>query len=167
MSYRLIRGFPLDRVVDAYRRLGPDEEPERMIRGKYLVDLRPVENSRSTLATRKKSTLQKASCTFQRLHDYGETYYLVVRAERKWAPPNERQNFGVVVSMAAGRAQVVPLTPRKGQTCRADQSQRIVAAITFKSLGVPETLATRLDELVDPTASKSVACGFRKHLFLE
>jgi hypothetical protein len=81
MSFRLIRGRSLEQVVAAYKTLAPDEEPERAIRGRFLVKLEPPEASRSMAGIRKKSTLQKACCTFQRLREYGESYHLVVRAE--------------------------------------------------------------------------------------
>jgi len=125
MSFRLIRGRSLDQVLAAYRQLGPDEEPEKAIAGKFLVKLEPLENSRSTAGTRKKSSLQKASCTFHRLQEYGETYYLVVRAERRWAPAEvNEQDFGVVVTLAAEDARLYHLV-----------QQRVRAAVRIRTRG--------------------------------
>lgn len=123
MSFRLIRGKTLDQIVDAYRQLAPNEEPESAINGRNLVKLEPAENSRSTAGIRKKSTLQKASHTFLRLYDYGETYYLVVRAERKWAPLDiQNQDYGLVVTLSAEE-------PRLYQLIR----ERIQAAVRVRA----------------------------------
>ena len=95
MSFRLVRGKTLEEVVQAYRRLGRDEgHPPSLAGSSYQCNMWPGPSLRDT------STLQKAS--FRMTHnpraEYGNTYYLVVRAERRWAPVEvTHQTYAVAV----------------------------------------------------------------------
>lgn len=96
MSFRLVRGQTLEQVREHYRRRDADEEKFPKIDGS-LCDTQP------TPTIREKGTLQKATFTMAQnpKNDYGDTYYLVVRCERKWAPDEEGpQRFALVVEMA-------------------------------------------------------------------
>jgi hypothetical protein len=95
MSFRLVRGKTLEEVVNAYRRHGKDEgDPPSLAGGSYQCPMWPGPSLRDT------STLQKASFEMARnpLARYGNTYYLVVRAERRWAPVEvTHQTYAVAV----------------------------------------------------------------------
>ena len=95
MSFRLVRGKTLDEVVQAYRRHGRDEgDPPSLAGSSCQCNMWPGPSLRDT------STLQKASLSMARnpLARYGNTYYLVVRAERRWAPVEvTHQTYAVAV----------------------------------------------------------------------
>lgn len=98
MNMYLIRGKSLEEVYNAYRKTEPGEDAEEAFESPYKVSLKPVAQSR------KKSTLQCATFTMKHTprKDYGNEYWLVVRAENKWAPPEiEQQNYAVAVTLVA------------------------------------------------------------------
>jgi hypothetical protein len=103
MTFQMIRGKSLDEVLDAYRSVGPDEEPEAAIQGSCKIDFDPKESTRDAGYKRKLSTLQRGDFSFVRnAARYGETYWLVVRSERKWAPAEiESQDYALAVVLAA------------------------------------------------------------------
>lgn len=108
MTFQMIRGKTLDEVIDAYRSVDPDEEPERAIQGSCKIDFEPKESSRIGGYKRKLSTLQRADASFTRIGArYSDTYWLVVRSERKWAPVEiETQDYAIAVVLAAEDAQL-------------------------------------------------------------
>jgi hypothetical protein len=95
MSFRLIRGKTVDEVAEAFRARSQDEVPvDRLSSTKYECGMKP------TPTAREGGTLQSA--TFKMTHtpqeDYGDTYYLVVRCERKWTRDEHGpQRYAVVV----------------------------------------------------------------------
>jgi len=97
MSFRLIRGQNLQNVVEAFRHRERHEDTVgRLSSTRYDCRMLPGPQSREG------STLQKATFSMQRTPsaDYGDTYYLVVRCERKWARDEHApQRYAVVVSV--------------------------------------------------------------------
>jgi subtilisin family serine protease len=97
MSFRLIRGKPLEDVIEHFRKRNVDEE------GRH-DDLEGTYNCKFDLGpqSRERGTLQSATFTMKRnpATDYGEVYYLVVRCERQWHPEEfDQQRFAVVVEL--------------------------------------------------------------------
>lgn len=99
MRFDVIRGKSLDEIVRAYKHLEPDEEVSK-IKASEQLKLAPIQTYR------KKSTLQKGSIEFSRIGDYGNSYWLVVRSERKWASADMIQRFAVVVTLEAETDQL-------------------------------------------------------------
>lgn len=97
MSFRLIRGKSAADVAEAYRaRTKKEAKVDPLGSTKFNCSLIP------TPTIREGGTLQKASFTFKRTPDpqYGNTYYLVVRCERKWArDEHSPQRYAVVVTV--------------------------------------------------------------------
>jgi len=97
MSFRLIRGKSLDIVAETFRKRTKDEKTvDSFSNTKYNCNMTPGPNKREG------GTLQKASFTMKNnpIHDYGNTYFLVVICEKKWAPENEApQTYSVVVQV--------------------------------------------------------------------
>ena len=98
MSFRLVRGKTLGQVIDHYRKRNQAEEgaPPEM-EGKFDCGFDTGPNSREC------GTLQSAVFEMSRnpAPEYGETYYLVVRCERKWMPDEfAKQRFAVVVELS-------------------------------------------------------------------
>lgn len=94
MSFRLIRGATLESVVEAFRQRAQEEEDVERPRGRFDCAMLP------TATVREGGTLQRA--VFERCRrdreDFGDTYYLVVRCERKWArEEHSPQRYAVVV----------------------------------------------------------------------
>jgi hypothetical protein len=95
MSFRLIRGRALEQVIAAFR--------------SQAGNLNPVDSLASTKwncgmnvgpEAREGGTVQKAAFEIRRppRADYGDTYHLVVRCEKKWArPEHEPQRYAIVV----------------------------------------------------------------------
>ena len=82
MSFRLIRGRTVDEIAEAFRQRSRDEgRVDRLTSTKYDCNMEPK------ASIREPATLQKATFTMRRRPgtDYGDTYHLVVRCERKWA----------------------------------------------------------------------------------
>jgi hypothetical protein len=100
MSYRLIRGCSLEEVVEAFRQRSPegdsDAEVRRLTSTRHDCDLLPGAQAREG------GTLQKGVFQMRRAPraEYGDTYYLVVRSERKWARDEQGpQRYAVVVEI--------------------------------------------------------------------
>jgi len=96
MNATLIRGKTLDEVVDAYRAVARQER--QAAQGAFRAPYKcPLEPGPTKLAT---STLQRSEWRFQHGGEYGDTCYLVIRAERNWAPESvTHQDFGIAVSL--------------------------------------------------------------------
>lgn len=96
MSFRLVRGKTLDEVVEAYRRHEKEEgEPPSLAASRFECELWPGP------AKRDAGTLQKATFSMRQnpRAEYGDTYYLVVRAQRRWAPLEvAEQPYALVVT---------------------------------------------------------------------
>jgi hypothetical protein len=95
MSFRLVRGATLEQVKEYYRRREAADGPVPEMDGSVCDD-------KPGPSIRERGTVQKA--TFRMVRNpkgnYGDTYYLVVRCERKWALDEEGpQRFAVVVEM--------------------------------------------------------------------
>jgi hypothetical protein len=97
MSFRLIRGKPVDEIVEAFRQRGQDEKQvDRLSSTRYDCPMEPKPSIREG------GTLQKGTFTMRRAPqtDYGDTYYLVVRCEKKWARDEHGpQRYAVVVTL--------------------------------------------------------------------
>lgn len=94
MSFRLVRGSDLKTVTEFYRKRTEKEGPVPA-----NVNVCPQD---PTPTVRELGTLQSA--TFKMINspvqDYGDTYFLVVRCERKWAVDEDGpQRFAVVIEM--------------------------------------------------------------------
>ncbi len=104
MDMFLIRGKTSDEVYDAFKKVAPDEDVSDAIGSPYRIVLEPKATSRQGGYSRKKSTLQRGLITMKRKDkkDYGDTYWLIVRAERKWAPAAiESQDYAIAVTLTA------------------------------------------------------------------
>lgn len=97
MSFRLIRGKTVDEIAEAFRQRGRDEEQvDRLSSTRYDCSMEPKPSIREG------GTLQKGTFTMRRAPqtDYGETYYLVVRCEKKWAREEHApQRYAIVVTI--------------------------------------------------------------------
>ena len=81
MSFDLIRGKKLSEVIDAYRAAENGEKPDKAISGSSRVAFYPSTACRDEGFERNASTLQKGTFRFNRTNkDFGESYFLVVRA---------------------------------------------------------------------------------------
>src|SRR5262249_18331518 len=129
MSYALIRGKSVDEIVEAYRALTAEEQAavrrrERTMPGAlqspYRCDLRPGPQALQS------STPQRSEWTFQReQQDYGESWYLVVRATRNWATDDvTSQDFGIAVCLEAEKPQLYSLIRQRVQA-RLQQRARV------------------------------------------
>ncbi len=98
MSFRLVRGRTLEEVIGHFRKRSAEQDgsvPE--LEGKYNCKMEPGPTEREH------GTLQSAVFTMKRnpASEYGETYYLVIRCERRWfAEEFANQRFAVVVELA-------------------------------------------------------------------
>ena len=98
MSFRLVRGKSLGEVIDHYKKRIRDidgDPPE--LEGKYSCGFDTGSRIREC------GTLQSAIFAMSRnpAVEYGETYYLVVRCERKWTAEDfVQQRFAVVVELS-------------------------------------------------------------------
>lgn len=96
MSFRLIRGKSVNEVADAFRKMAKDDDPvDALGSTKYDCKMEPKARVREA------GTLQKATFTMKcNPADYGDTYFLVVRCENKWAPLVESpQRYALVVQL--------------------------------------------------------------------
>ena len=96
MSFRLIRGKSVEEVAEVFRKRHSDEEAVESLSTKFNCGMLPGPEMREG------GTLQKASFVMHKNPaNYGNTYYLVVRCEKKWA--NEEivgpQKYAVVVEI--------------------------------------------------------------------
>jgi hypothetical protein len=96
MSFRLIRGATVGEVIEHYRRRAEADGPIPDMPDRFNCALVPGPTIRD------RGTLQRARLTMrQNLRDeYGDTYFLVVRCERKWSGEEDApQRFSVVVEI--------------------------------------------------------------------
>ncbi len=97
MSFRLIRGKSADEIAEAFRQRSREEQKvDRLTSTSYDCSMVP----KSTV--REGGTLQKATFTMKRKPstDYGDTYHVVVRCEKKWARDEHApQGYAVVVAV--------------------------------------------------------------------
>ena len=97
MQACLVRGKTPDEIAAAFRAVPADERKNapRSISGRFRCDLKP---GVMKLAS---STLQRSVWRFRnKCDEYGDSYYLVVWAMRKWAPSEiVQQNFAVAVTL--------------------------------------------------------------------
>lgn len=103
MDFLLLRGMNLQQVTDACKKVPKGSELDSAIPTKFKVSMVPSSTSRSGYA-RKRSTLQKGIAEMRGTprNDYGEEYWLVVRAERNWAPSEiEAQTYSLAVTLIA------------------------------------------------------------------
>ncbi len=122
----LIRGKTLEEIVEAYRAETTEERAairnqQRERNGAFALpfrcDLTPGARALET------STLQKSIFEMTRATEYPENWYLVVRADRTWAPSDVvSQDFGVTVTLEADEPQLFALLQ---QRIRARQQQRL------------------------------------------
>ena len=121
MNFRLIRGRTLDEVTDAFRRPPSGAVPvDGLTNTRWNCDMEP------TPTAREGGTLQKAVFPMQRRprHDYGDTYHLVVRCEKKWARPEHTpQRYAIVVVLRQEGA--VNIYQQIRQRIRAEARARI------------------------------------------
>lgn len=126
MDYALIRGKTVDEIVEAYRQLNTDEQrhfknsgtkPQGAFQGAFRCNLQPGPRTLET------STLQRSEWIFEReSNDYGDTWYLVVRAQRTWAPETfTDQRFAVTVTLQADEPELFNLIQNR---IRVRQQQR-------------------------------------------
>ncbi len=105
MHFDVIRGKNRDEIVKAYQKAAGEEVGR--IKGASKLDLFPQVTG---APGRKKSTLQKGSFRLKKApkKDYGDTYYVVVRAEKKaWLPPNTTvQRYALAVVLEADAADL-------------------------------------------------------------
>jgi hypothetical protein len=105
MSVALVRGMSVEEIVAAYRAISRQERDAAEEAGTELPST-PQDARRCKLKPGPRalagSTLHRSEWTFQRSDaEYGDTYYLVVRAERNWAPDSvTHQDFGLAVSLS-------------------------------------------------------------------
>lgn len=120
MDYALIRGKSLDEIVEAYRQLSQDEriagrESPDGIQGAFQAPFKcGLEPGPRALQG---STLQQSRWTFTREgSDYGESWYLVIRAQRTWAPDIfTDQRFAVAVTLQADEPRLFDLVRNRIQ----------------------------------------------------
>src|SRR5579862_494674 len=97
MSFRVFRGKRLNEVVEACQHYARNEDPpDGLASTKWDCKMKP------TPTIREGGTLQKATITMRRSPgaEWGDTYYLVIRCEKKWARPEHApQRYAVVVVM--------------------------------------------------------------------
>ncbi|WP_047812324.1 S8 family peptidase [Rhodopirellula islandica] len=114
MQYALIRGKSVDEIENAYRALEEQErayygrtgeKPQGAFQGSAKCNLQP---SSKVLAS---STLQRSSWEFMKSKaEYGDSYYLIVRCDRRWAPESFiMQNFAVTVTLEADEPRLFNL----------------------------------------------------------
>lgn len=94
MSFRLIRGFTPEQIFEHYRRR-PKDEGWPDLPDKHKCKLEPGYKARSV------GTLQSATFMMQRnIKNYGDTYYLAVFADRRWAADDiQFQRYAAVVEL--------------------------------------------------------------------
>lgn len=120
MSALLIRGKTVDEIVEAYRAVTHDEREvakrssqtlPAAFQAPYKCDLKPGPTALRS------STLQRSEWKFQKeRQDYGESWYLLVRAERIWAPGEiTEQDFGLAVTLHADESQLYNLVRQRVQ----------------------------------------------------
>jgi len=104
MSYRLIRGKTADEIAAAFKSRSSDEGRVDSITSssRFCCNMKPSSTQREG------GTLQRGTFTMRRKPntDYGDTYYLVVRCERKWARDEHAPQRYAVVAVMEHSAQI-------------------------------------------------------------
>jgi hypothetical protein len=130
MDYALIRGKSVEEIIEAYLALTSQEQAAvrrreitmpRALKPPYRCDLKPGPQSLES------STLQRSEWIFQRREqqDYGESWYLLVRAKRNWAPAEvTHQDFGIAVCLEAEEPRLYSLVRQRVQV-RLQQRARV------------------------------------------
>ena len=98
MQTALFRGLEVQEIIAANTRSAADvrDDPAPAIKGAKRCKLKP---GLTALAS---STLHRSEWTMSRRQDYGDTYYLLVKVVRDWAPTEiTHQEFGLAVTLAA------------------------------------------------------------------
>ena len=108
LNFQMIRGKSLSEVIAAFQSVGPDEEAERAIPYPYNIPFEPKRRSTNDGYRRDASTLQMGEFEFQKdASKYGNTYWLIVRSQRKWAPVEiDKQDYAVAVVLRAEAADL-------------------------------------------------------------
>lgn len=108
MNFQMIRGKSLEEVIAAFQAVGPDEEAEGAIPQPFNIPFVPKARPRKETYRRDAGTLQVGSFEFERgAVRYGDTYWLLVRSQRKWAPNEiEQQDYAVAVTLEAFEDQL-------------------------------------------------------------
>ena len=103
MDFMLIRGKTPSEISEAYAKVASDEDPEKAFGSKFRVKIAPPQTKGPA-----KGTLQRGVFQFRsERQDYGDTFYLVIRAARRWAPSEiTDQPFAVAVSLDGDDAQL-------------------------------------------------------------
>jgi hypothetical protein len=103
MDFMLIRGKTPAEISEAYRAVAGEEDAERAFKPPYRVAIEPAQTRGPA-----KGTLQRGEFRFKRENkSYGDRFYLVVRASRRWAPADiETQSFAVAVTLEADDPQL-------------------------------------------------------------
>ncbi len=103
MDFMLIRGKTPAEISEAYAKVAGDEDPDGALGSPFRVKVEPPQTKGSS-----RGTLQRGEFRFKRERkDYGETFYLVVRASRRWAPAEiDVQTFAVAVTLEADDPQL-------------------------------------------------------------
>lgn len=100
MTFYMIGGANLDEVVEKYKKLDKDEDDSEQEEDELKAFT--FNAGEPGVNARRWSTLQRATKSFTKKRDVGQKYYLVVRCERRWAPPTvEKQDFAIVVTIEA------------------------------------------------------------------
>jgi hypothetical protein len=97
MSFRVFRGKRLNEVVEACQYYARNQDPpDGLASTRWDCRMKP------TPTIREGGTLQKAIISLRQVPgaEWGDTYYLVIRCEKKWARPEHApQRYAVVVVM--------------------------------------------------------------------
>ena len=107
MGFKLVRGLSEAQVIDACRKFTDEERKDEKVRdplSPYQVSMTPKDTMAKANISRKRSTLQCASHCWKRNNSWGdkEEWYLVVRAEDRWAKTIlSTQRFAVAVVLEA------------------------------------------------------------------
>ena len=116
----------MEDIVEAYRQLTEEERKAATDAGEsvqgafkspFKCDLKPGPQ------TLQSSALQQSRWSFSSSRpDYGDSYYLVVRADRRWAPDTfTHQDYAVSVTLQADEPQLYNLIRNR---VRVRQQQR-------------------------------------------
>ncbi len=103
MSFRLIRGRTADEVAEAFRsRTREEGSVDRLSSTRFDCSMTP------SPTVREGGTLQKSTFTMRQRPsmDYGDTYYLVVRCEKKWGRDEHAPQQYAIVAVMQHSAQI-------------------------------------------------------------
>jgi hypothetical protein len=113
MQFNLLRSISPEKIIEAYKKLGPDEEAPKL-KASAKISVTP---KKSKLFGRAKSALQRGTFVAKKMTAaHGDTYHLVVRCHRKWAPASiVKQRFAVAVSISANNSDLYNLVRQRVQ----------------------------------------------------